>query len=185
MRKIDTLIWHCSATPEGREISVKEIDRWHKKRGWSGIGYHKVVQLDGAVNEGRPMNKVGAHVKGHNTGSLGYVYIGGVTAAGKPKDTRTPAQKATMERLTREAIEDFGVTKVYGHNEFANKACPSFDVQTDSTIQNAIRGRRPPVATLDSKVLPAAIPMGRGGIVAIIAVVLAAIAAFLKAQGVW
>lgn len=127
MRKINELVWHCTATPEGREVSVKEIDRWHKQRGWSGIGYHKVVHLDGTVSEGRPESKVGAHVAGRNTGTLGYVYVGGVATNGKtPKDTRTPAQKATMLRLTREAIAKYGITKVSGHNQYAAKACPCF-----------------------------------------------------------
>ena len=141
MRKIKELIWHCTATPEGRKVSVATIRKWHKSRGWSDIGYHKVIHLDGTAEDGRPITKVGAHVKGHNTGTIGYVYVGGTIKGGKPKDTRTVPQKATMARLTREAIEKYGVTKVSGHNEYANKACPSFDVQTDPTIQDAIKGR--------------------------------------------
>ena len=132
MRKINELIWHCTATPEGREVSVKEIDAWHRQRGWSGIGYHKVVHLDGSVSEGRPESKVGAHVAGRNTGTLGYCYVGGVEKDGRtPKDTRTPAQKATMRRLTVEAIAKYGLTKVSGHREYAAKACPSFDARAE------------------------------------------------------
>lgn len=130
MRKISELIWHCTATPEGREVSAAEIDRWHKQNGWSGIGYHKVVHLDGTVSEGRPESKVGAHVAGRNTGTIGYVYVGGVATNGKtPKDTRTRAQKATMLRLTREAIAKYGITKVSGHRQYAAKACPCFDAE--------------------------------------------------------
>lgn len=133
MRKITELIWHCTATPEGREVSPAEIDRWHKARGWNGIGYHKVVHLDGSVSEGRPESKIGAHVADHNTGTIGYVYVGGVHAddVHKAKDTRTPSQKVTMERLTREAIARYGLTKVSGHNQYANKACPCFDAQAE------------------------------------------------------
>ncbi len=135
MRKINELIWHCSATPEGRHVTVATIRKWHKDRGWSDIGYHKVVYLDGSVHAGRPVSKTGAHAKGHNTGSLGYCYIGGVAKDGKTaKDTRTPQQKIAMERLTREAIRNYGVTKVSGHNQYAAKACPSFNVQTDPTL---------------------------------------------------
>ena len=78
MRNISLLVWHCSATPEGRPVSVETIRQWHKARGWSDIGYHYVVHLDGKVEEGRPISKIGAHVKGHNTGSVGCVYVGGV-----------------------------------------------------------------------------------------------------------
>lgn len=131
-RKIHELIWHCTATPEGREVSVAEITAWHKQRGFKTIGYHKVVHLDGSVSEGRPESMVGAHVEGHNTGTLGYVYVGGMAPGMQgPKDTRTPAQKATMLQLTRAAVAKYGITRVSGHNEYANKACPSFDVRTD------------------------------------------------------
>jgi len=143
MRKINELVWHCTATREGEDVSVATIDRWHKKRGWSGIGYHKVIHLDGSVEEGRDINKIPASVRGHNTGTIAYVYVGGVKKDGRtPKDTRTPAQKLTMALLTKKAIDMYGITKVSGHNEYDNKACPSFNVQTDPTIQKAIGGFR-------------------------------------------
>lgn len=133
MREIDELIWHCTATPAGRETTVAEIDRWHKARGWSGIGYHKVVHLDGSVSDGRPESQVGAHVANRNARTIGYVYVGGVDADDKRKarDTRTPAQKRTMERLTREAIKRYGLTMVSGHSDYANKACPSFNARAE------------------------------------------------------
>jgi len=133
MRKINELIWHCTATPEGREVSVKEIDSWHKARGWSGIGYHKVIHLDGSVSPGRPESQVGAHVAGRNANTIGYSYVGGVDANNKKKgkDTRTPAQKKTMERLTREAIAKYKLTMVSGHSDYANKACPCFNARKE------------------------------------------------------
>lgn len=131
MRAISELIWHCTATPEGREVTRGEIDRWHKDRGWSGIGYHKVVHLDGSVSNGRPESEVGAHVAGHNTGTIGYVYVGGITKHGKSKDTRTPEQKATMLRLTKEAIAKYGLKLVSGHRDYAAKDCPCFDARKE------------------------------------------------------
>lgn len=132
MRKVNELIWHCTATPEGREVSAETIRKWHVvDNGWADIGYHKIVHLDGTVSDGRPMDKVGAHTAGHNTGTLGYVYVGGCDKAMKPKDTRTDAQKATMLRLTKEAVAKYGVKRVSGHNQYAAKACPSFDVRKD------------------------------------------------------
>ncbi len=145
MRPIHTLVWHCSATPEGKHFDAKDIDRWHKERGWAGIGYHAVILLDGTVQPGRPIEKVGAHVAGHNTGSIGYSYIGGISADGKTaKDTRTPAQKATMKRLTIEAIRKYGLKRVAGHNEYAAKACPSFDIRKDElgNLEGFKAGRR-------------------------------------------
>jgi N-acetylmuramoyl-L-alanine amidase len=97
MRKINKIILHCTATPEGRHTTVEDIRRWHKAQGWSDIGYHYVVYLDGSVHEGRPVDIVGAHTKGHNTGSISVVYVGGIDKMNlKPKDTRTEEQKEAL-----------------------------------------------------------------------------------------
>jgi N-acetylmuramoyl-L-alanine amidase len=124
------IIIHCAATPEGRHFTAADIDRWHKQRGWAGIGYHKVVLLDGTVERGRPDDQVGAHTRGHNSGSLAIVYIGGVDSKGNPKDTRTPEQREALFHEVMEWMEqyDIPVENVYGHYEFAAKACPSFDM---------------------------------------------------------
>ena len=128
MRPISEIIVHCTATPEGRPVTVKEIDSWHRARGWSGIGYHRVVHLDGSRENGRPIEKIGAHVEGHNTGTIGVVYVGGVEADGKTaKDTRTPAQKSALATELLDLSHRFGVVKITGHRDYANKACPSFD----------------------------------------------------------
>jgi N-acetylmuramoyl-L-alanine amidase len=132
MRQINRIIIHCTATPEGRDHTAKEIDRWHKAQGWSGIGYHYVIRLDGTVENGRPVEKVGAHVKGHNADSIGVVYVGGCDKNMKPKDTRTAAQKAALVKLVAVLQKRYPNTTVHGHNEFdKGKACPSFNVQTD------------------------------------------------------
>lgn len=131
-RKIDKIIIHCSATPEGRDISVETIRDWHLKRGWSDIGYHYVIDLEGKVYAGRPIEKTGAHVKGHNTGSIGICYVGGVEEDGKtPKDTRTKDQKAALDNLLFILTDIFANVTIHGHNEFSSKACPSFDVQAE------------------------------------------------------
>lgn len=132
-RPIDEVIVHCTATPEGRDVSVQTIREWHKGRGWSDIGYHWVVLLDGTVQAGRPEALVGSHVAGRNTGTLGVVYVGGVAKDGKtPKDTRTPAQKKALLAHVKALIERYPtIKKVSGHNQYAAKACPSFDVRKD------------------------------------------------------
>lgn len=76
MRKIDDIIIHCTATAEGRDVSVADIRRWHKARGFVDVGYHYVVYLDGSVHEGRPLAQVGAHCRGHNAHSVGVCYVG-------------------------------------------------------------------------------------------------------------
>lgn len=132
MRHINEIIIHCSATPEGRDYTVADIDRWHKARGWRGIGYHYVIYRDGSVHAGRPVEQIGAHCTGHNANSIGICYIGGVAADGKtPKDTRTLAQRIALRELVEELRAKYPGATVHGHREFAPKACPSFDVQTE------------------------------------------------------
>lgn len=135
MRPITLLVWHCTATPEGKDYSIADIRSWHKARGFTDIGYHFVVHLDGKVEAGRPLDEIGAHVQGHNVGSIGCSYVGGVDAddVNKAEDTRTEAQKKAMISLTKKLVKDFpGISRIAGHNEFAAKACPSFDVRNDA-----------------------------------------------------
>jgi N-acetylmuramoyl-L-alanine amidase len=131
-RPIDELIWHCTATAEGKDYTVADIRAWHKARGWSDIGYHYVVYRDGRIMVGRPVGQVGSHVAGHNTGTIGCSYVGGVSKDGKTaEDTRTPEQYASMLWLTRQLVRKHPIKKVTGHNQYAAKACPSFDVRKD------------------------------------------------------
>lgn len=133
-RPITEIILHCTATPEGRDVSVATIRGWHvNQNGWSDIGYHWVVGLDGVPRPGRPEATVGAHTQGHNTGTIGVVYVGGVAADGKTaKDTRTAAQRAGLMAIVRGLKKRYPtIKKISGHNQYANKACPSFDVRND------------------------------------------------------
>lgn len=126
------LIVHCSATAEGKDFRAKDIDKWHKQQGWSGIGYHYVIDLDGTVEKGRDESKVGAHCYGHNSESLGICYIGGLAKDGKtPKDTRTEAQKAALIKLLKELKLKYPKAKIVGHSKFAKKACPCFDAESE------------------------------------------------------
>jgi len=145
VRKITEIIIHCSATPEGKDYTVADIDRWHKANGWKSIGYHYVIYRDGSVHIGRPVREPGAHCKGHNQFSIGVCYIGGLSSPGTspelverkgerggiPKDTRTPEQKDSLRALLEQLREDYPQAKIYGHYHFANKACPSFDVASE------------------------------------------------------
>ena len=133
-RPISEVIVHCTATPEGKDYTVADIRAWHKARGFSDIGYHYVVYRDGSIHEGRPVGQVGAHVEGHNTGTIGVSYVGGVAADGKTaKDTRTAAQRASLLWLVQQLMaRHSAIKKVTGHNQYAAKACPSFDVRKDA-----------------------------------------------------
>ena len=127
-RKIKEIIIHCTATPEGREYSVDDIRKWHLARGFSDIGYHYVIHLDGEIEVGRDVDISGAHCSGHNANSIGVCYVGGVAKDGKtPKDTRTLEQKSSLTNLIFDLKRLYPLAEIHGHRDFANKACPSFD----------------------------------------------------------
>lgn len=128
MRKIDKIIIHCSASCEGVNVTPSMIKRWHLQRGFRDIGYHFVITLDGKIHIGRVIEDIGAHCKGQNTHSIGICYVGGLDKNGKPKDTRNEAQKKSMIDLLKSLKFDYPNATIHGHNEFANKACPCFDV---------------------------------------------------------
>jgi len=130
MRNINKIIIHCTATPRGRHVTVADVDRWHRARGFNCIGYHFLIYLDGSIHRGRDIERVGAHCSGHNASSVGIAYVGGVEADGKtPSDTRTDAQKTALRSLVTSLCKRFPSASIHGHNEFAAKACPCFDVR--------------------------------------------------------
>ncbi len=126
-RNITEIIVHCTATPAGRRVSVADIDSWHRQRGFNGIGYHYVVELDGHIAQGRPVHLAGAHCKGHNSNSIGVVYVGGLDADGRATDTRTAAQRKALAGLLGDLRKLYPGAAIHGHRDFAAKDCPCFD----------------------------------------------------------
>lgn len=147
-RTINKLIVHCTATPEGENYSIDAIDHSHKARNFSYyidpdtsqkryIGYHYIVQRNGTIVRCRPENVRGCHTSNHNYDSIGISYIGGCPARSikgwskQGKDTRTQEQKSALQMLLRELITRYPKAEIYGHRDFAAKACPSFDAKTE------------------------------------------------------
>ena len=132
MRKITKIIIHCAATPEDRVTTVADITKWHKARGFKTIGYHYVIGLNGELWKGRNVEEIGAHCEGQNTNSIGICYVGGIDKDSfTPKDTRNEAQKATLLSLIKELKGKYPQATLHGHKEFANKACPCFEVKKE------------------------------------------------------
>lgn len=139
MRPINEIIVHCTATRadwwQGKPTIAKvaEIRRWHvQDRGWSDIGYHFLIDRDGTVAKGRDIAKTGAHVQGHNTGTIGVSLFGGHGSAETDKfaDHFTPAQDAALRKLLADLRKTYpAIAKVTGHNQYAAKACPGFKVE--------------------------------------------------------
>lgn len=121
---------HCSATQPKADIGKREIDGWHRQQGWLGIGYHFVIKRDGTIEEGRPVDAVGSHVKNFNSNSVGVCLVGGVDAALKPENNFTDAQFHSLALLLAGLKNKYPAAKIRGHRDFPNvaKACPSFEV---------------------------------------------------------
>ncbi|MCM1139014.1 MAG: N-acetylmuramoyl-L-alanine amidase [Muribaculum sp.] len=140
-RSINKIILHCSATPEGEDFSVEQIRQGHLARGFNDIGYHWYIGRDGTIYKGRDESKVGAHTTGYNSHSIGVCYCGGCPPRSvknwdkQGKDTRTPAQRAAIIKLCKELKARYPGATLHGHNEFANKACPSFIVKDDPDLK--------------------------------------------------
>jgi hypothetical protein len=143
-KNLKYLVLHCTATPEGREVTSAQIRAWHLDpvakggRGWSQVGYTDMIHLDGRIerlvknNEDMMVDafEVTNGAAGINSLSRHVVYVGGLSKDGKTaKDTRTPAQMEAMGKYVRDFHTRFPGVKIIGHNEVAAKACPSFDVQ--------------------------------------------------------
>lgn len=111
------IVLHCTETPEGKEQTVKDIDRLHRKRGLNGLGFHYLVHLDGAVSSGRPEEVVGAHAQNHNANSVAVAYVGGTDKSGAAKDTRTAAQKACLKALIEHLRKQYPEAAVVGHRD--------------------------------------------------------------------
>lgn len=152
MNKIDSIIIHCSATRAGQDLRAKDIDRMHRQRGFAQIGYNFVIDLDGTVENGRPLTIDGAHcnTKGfsglsYNKHSIGICYIGGLDANGRPADTRTEAQKNALRDLVAKLCKEYSIIELLGHRDTSPdlngngevepaeyiKSCPCFDVRSE------------------------------------------------------
>lgn len=133
MRVITLIIVHCSAVRPWQKSGYCEIDRWHRQRGFkNGCGYHYIVRRDGTIEEGRPLDMIGAHCQNRNQHSIGICYEGGLDANGKPADTRTDAQKVAMRQLLEKLHQQFPKAVIAGHNVFnPMKACPCFNAMSE------------------------------------------------------
>lgn len=135
MRPIEQIVIHCSATPDGNaRFGVAELDRMHRERGWKRIGYHYVIEIDGAIRPGRPLDQVGAHVAGSNAKSIGVCMIG--------TSRFTAAQWSSLRDLVTDLQRMFPGASVWGHRDFSPdkdgdgvvepwewfKLCPGFAV---------------------------------------------------------
>lgn len=133
MRKIKKIIVHCSAGSQSN--TAQDIVDYHVRRlKWSRPGYHYVVEADGKIVNTWPEEQYSNGVKGHNAESINVCYVGGVDTSKPglpPVDNRTEAQKASLAKLLRMLKKRYPEAEIYGHRDFAAKACPSFDARKE------------------------------------------------------
>lgn len=160
MRDIDKIIIHCSDTRVDQNFSIEDIRNWHtypkknvdgtwtymrkkyqyeelplkvkgrRGNGWSDVGYHYYIRLNGDVEEGRDVSIVGSHCKGQNTGSIGVCFEGGKKANHKMWDGPNEDQVKAYKKLDKDLQDKFGELSIHGHCDFSTKSCPNFDVCT-------------------------------------------------------
>ncbi len=129
MRDIDLIVIHAAATPPDMDIGADEIRRWHvDERGWSDIGYHYVIRRNGEAEGGRPVERQGAHVRGHNASSIGICMVGGINGAGDPDCNYTASQWERLAVLVEGLAAAYPNARICGHRDLdPHKACPVFD----------------------------------------------------------
>ena len=126
---VSYLIIHCSATREDRDYTPEQLKHDHLQRGFIDVGYHYYIRKDGSVTQHRRLNEVGAHCRPFNRCSIGICYEGGLDTNGKPKDTRTLKQRATLIGLLLDLHRKFPKAVIRGHNEMPGaipKVCPVY-----------------------------------------------------------
>lgn len=130
-RRTDLVVVHCAATPASMDVGVVEIDRWHRARGFRGVGYHFVIRRSGEVELGRPLEEIGAHARGHNDRSVGVCLVGGRGDAGGAQANFAGVQYDALWRLLGALAPIYPEAEALGHADLPNvrKDCPCFDVR--------------------------------------------------------
>lgn len=134
MRSIDSIVVHCTDSPDDKDVGAREIDLWHKAQGWKCIGYHYVVRRDGRIENGRHESEVGSHAKGFNKYSLGVVWVG--------RDEQTKPQRESLLRVVTNLMRKHkvGINRVFGHCEInPGKSCPNISM-SDFRDELVLRG---------------------------------------------
>ena len=137
---VSYLIIHCSATRESQDYTPEQLKHDHLQRGFIDVGYHYYIRKDGSVTQHRRLNEVGAHCRPFNRCSIGICYEGGLDPKGKPKDTRTIAQRGSIVKLLIELKRMFPKAIIRGHCEMPGttpKACPCFKASKEYAYLNS------------------------------------------------
>jgi N-acetylmuramoyl-L-alanine amidase len=132
MRDIKYIVIHCTATqPNTKKEAI--LNYWKNTLKWKTVGYHRLIDANGIIHELAKFEQITNGVKGFNSESIHFSYIGGIDESGRPKDTRTIKQKESLLYLIKQAKKQFPNAIVQGHKDFKGvvKACPSFEAKNE------------------------------------------------------
>jgi N-acetylmuramoyl-L-alanine amidase len=132
MRDIKYIVIHCTATqPNTKKEAI--LSYWKNTLKWKSVGYHRLIDANGVIHELAKYEETTNGVKGFNSQSIHFSYIGGIDESGRPKDTRTLKQKESLLYLVKQAKKQFPNAIVQGHKDFKGvvKACPSFEAKNE------------------------------------------------------
>ena len=132
MRDIKYIVIHCTATqPNTKKEAI--LNYWKNTLKWKTVGYHRLIDANGIIHELANFEQITNGVKGYNSESIHFSYIGGIDESGRPKDTRTIKQKESLLYLIKQAKKQFPNAIVQGHKDFKGvvKACPSFEAKNE------------------------------------------------------
>jgi N-acetylmuramoyl-L-alanine amidase len=132
MRDIKYIVIHCTATqPNTKKEAI--LSYWKNTLKWKTVGYHRLIDANGVIHELAKFEQITNGVKGYNSESIHFSYIGGIDESGRPKDTRTLKQKESLLYLVKQAKKQFPNAIVQGHKDFKGvaKACPSFEAKNE------------------------------------------------------
>ena len=131
-QKTNYIVVHCSQTRPSQKIGAKEIDRWHRERGWLKIGYAKVIKRDGTVEQGRDDDELQAHVKNYNHISTSVCVVGGAKEENWKlgEDNFTSEEWESLKKVLEELVIKYPEARIVGHYELdERKTCPNFNVR--------------------------------------------------------
>ena len=135
MNNPEEIIIHCAGTPVGVPFTHKDVYKWHvKENGWSNVGYHFVIELDGKITPYRRLHEVGAHCADNsmNDESIGICLMGGYKGKNKSKkwDRCTPEQEESLIKIKMSLELILGKKLPVNPHSLYNKgkSCPNFDI---------------------------------------------------------
>ena len=142
--KVTHIVVHYSATFRDEQITAATIDKWHKERGFKGIGYHFFYRLNGKEEVGRTLNEQGAHVRGKNKGKIGLCFAGGLDRSTGPDvgvNTMNLAQEKALISRIRFLKVVYPDAIICGHKDLVSTQCPGFDVGAwwDEVVKNGYK----------------------------------------------